>query len=236
MAKLSKTDIVKMLNDKGFQPVDIDQYQNLESPISIKCKKGHITNTTLKKARKATFKCPKCMGGTISISASEGPPDKKGSRVIALDNASEDMGVSIFDDGELVFYTIIKYSGYFDQRLTAIFETMHEFIIPKWDPDYLVFEDVQYQRNYNTYKKLSMLLGTLISVARYNGIKNETVASKRWRSKYQIANTRNKAKAEAVALVKEMYNIEVVHDIAEAILLGKYAADLIMVETMENAF
>lgn len=81
-----------------------------------------------------------------------------------------------------------------------------------------------------------MLLGILVATARFNGIKNETIPSKKWRSKYQIPNKRQEAKRAAVKLVKEMYNIDVVHDIAEAILLGKYAADIIELEKMDNAF
>jgi len=237
MAKLSKEQITEELNNKGFKPVDINDYDNLKSPIIIECEHGHQLRVNMHKFRKNAFKCPVCSGGNVTLQNKDRPPEKNGKqRVIALDNATKEMGLAIFDDGELVYWTLIRFKGNFYERITDAFLFINNTAVKEWELDYLVFEDVQYQKNYKTYKQLSMLLGALHVAARSQHIKTETILAKKWRSHFQIANTRAKAKQEAVRLVEQMYSLKVVHDVAEAILIGKYSADQLYLEKIENAF
>ena len=71
-----------------------------------------------------------------------------------------------------------------------------------------------------------MLLGNTLAAIRAAHIKYETVLSKVWRSHFTIGGTtRIQQKTAAIKLIKTMYGIDVNDDIAEAILLGKYAVD-----------
>ena len=101
-------------------------------------------------------------------------------------------------------------------------------MIKNWQPDFIVFEDIQYQNNYNTYKKLAMLLGTIIVAAKRGNVKHNEIQPVTWRSHFQIGGTREVAKSKAINLVQTMYGITVVDDIAEAILIGRYAADMLI--------
>ena len=57
------------------------------------------------------------------------------------------------------------------------------------------------------------------------GINCEVVPSATWRSHFMIKGDRIAEKSQAINKVMSMYGVKVVDDIAEAILLGKYATD-----------
>jgi Holliday junction resolvasome RuvABC endonuclease subunit len=109
-------------------------------------------------------------------------------------------------------------------------------MIANWKPDYIVMEDIQYQNNYQTYKKLAMLLGVLTVAAKRAKLDYRIIPPVQWRSHYQITGKRDDVKQKAVQLVKTMYNIDVIDDVAEAILIGHYIADIKYQESFEPAF
>jgi len=234
MAKLSEEKVIDEIESKGYIVLDLQGYQTTKSPVIIKCQNDHVLETNLFSFRKDTFRCPKCDGGEIKITAL--PPEKIGYRILALDNATEKMGLSIYDNGKLVYYHLLSFSGNFDSRITKIFEVVTKVMIENWKPDYIVMEDIQYQNNYQTYKKLAMLLGVLTVAAKSAKLDYRIIAPVQWRSHYQISGKREDIKAKAVKLVKTMYNIDVIDDIAEAILIGHYIADIKYQETFEPAF
>lgn len=234
MAKLSEEKIIDEIESKGFIVLELDNYETIRSPILIKCQNNHILETNLFSFRKDSFRCPKCDGGEVKITAL--PPEKSGYRILALDNATEKMGLSIYDNGKLVYYHLLVFSGNFDSRLSKIFEVVTKVMIESWQPDYIVMEDIQYQNNYQTYKKLAMLLGVLTVAAKSAKIDYRIIPPVQWRSHYQISGKRDEIKAKAVKLVNTMYNINVIDDIAEAILIGHYIADIKYQESFEPAF
>ncbi|MFW6029017.1 MAG: hypothetical protein ACOCRO_02055 [Halanaerobiales bacterium] len=131
MAKLSKDQITKELAEKGFKPVDIENYDNLKSPIIIECENGHHLRVNMHKFRKGSFRCPICSGGDVHIQNKNDPPKKEAgaTRVIALDNASKAMGLSIFEDNELIFYTLINFKGDFYDRITDAFLFIYNKVV-----------------------------------------------------------------------------------------------------------
>lgn len=213
---------------KGFYPVDISTYKNLSSLIKIKCHEGHTILTDFKTIRKDNYKCPMCDGELSSaLDVHQGDlPAKNGYRIVAIDQASHKLGVSVFDNGRLVYYHYVQAEGVLDIRLVKIYRFLVETIIKQWQADYLVFEGVQYQNNNaETHKILSMVLGVCILAAEQYKIEHSTILNKVWQSEFNIPGaTREVQKANVIKKVKEMYNIDVVDDIADAILLGKYAA------------
>lgn len=234
MAKLSEERIIDEIESKGFSVLELENYETIRSPILIKCQNNHILETNLFSFRKESFRCPKCDGGEVKFTAI--PPEKSGYRILALDNATEKMGISIYDNGKLVYYHLLTFSGNFDSRITKIFEVVTTVMIGNWQPDYIVMEDIQYQNNYQTYKKLAMLLGVLTVAAKSAKIDYRIIAPVQWRSHYQITGKRDDIKAKAVKLVNTMYNINVIDDVAEAILIGHYIADIKYQESFEPAF
>lgn len=97
MAKLSNDAILELLRSKGYEAVDISGYKNLSSEIVIKCPQGHILTTDLTSFRSEKFYCPRCEGievGSTFVNPRI-PPAKNGYRIVAFDQATEKMGISI---------------------------------------------------------------------------------------------------------------------------------------------
>lgn len=224
MAKLTLEQIKEELSLKKFSLIDAENYKSLSSRIVIKCENGHLIETSLKDFRKASFVCPCCDRKIDFINPNE-VPLKKGKRIIAFDQATEKFGLSIFDDNNLVFYSLYTFNGDTISRLVKIRKFINEIVIKEWKPDYIIMEDIQYQENgLLTFKVLAMLLGIVQECCAENNIKFEAVFPNVWRKYAGTAGkNRKEEKLLSVEKVKEKYNINVNDDVAESILIGHYA-------------
>lgn len=239
--KMPLAQIEKELSDKNLKLVsDYADYKSLNSPITVECINGHKTHTTLKTIRSANFTCSLCVGSAtkgVNISNSE-VPRKTGYRVIGFDNASHNMGVAIYDGGKLVYYNLLQFNqGSTLHRLNRIRDVLEKQIIPLWEPDFIQFEGVQHQNSYSTYEVLVKLHGIFEMACDRFGVPFESTRSSTWRSHHAI-NKRNRAedKKAAIQRVKEMYDISVTDDVAEAILIAKYRVDLSNRQPLQDLF
>ena len=224
MAKLSKEKIAEEVAAKGFELVDASNYENINSEIDVKCKNGHTFRTSLVSVRSVSFCCPHC-DRTLFVNPNV-VPQKNGYRVIAFDQATEKFGLSIFDNGELVFYNLYSFTGHLDNRLTQIRNFIRDVVIKEWKPDYIVMEDIQQQHGaVLTYKVLAMLLGVLQVECFTAKVPYEIVSPNVWR-KYAgtCGKTRLEEKKLSVITIQEKYGVRVNDDVAEAILIGRYGA------------
>ena len=217
-----------------------EDYQSLTSPIVVQCLNGHEIHTTLKTIRSKNFTCNLCVGSATkgdSISSLI-VPTKTGYRVIGFDNASHNMGVAIFDSGKLVFYKLLQFNqGTTIQRLNKIRDVLEEQIIPDWEPDIIQIEGIQHQASYATYEVLTKLQGIFEMAADRFGVRIEKDRSSTWRSHFNInRRKREDDKKAAISLVKDMYDIEVTDDIAEAILIAKYRSDMLNKGKIQDLF
>lgn len=223
---LSKKEIESTIQAKGFEPVDITTYKNLSSMIQVRCNAGHVFFTDMKSVRQENFACPSCVGkATSNLGSDHLLPVKTGYRIIALDQASQKIGISVYDDGKLVYYHLVEVTGTLPIRLVKIHRFICDTIIKQWQPNYLVFEDIQYQDNALTHKTLGMVMGVCILAAEQYQLQHAEVLNKVWQSEFNITGaTRVVQKANVIKRVKEYYDIEVTDDVADAILMGQYAA------------
>lgn len=225
MARLATDKIKKELATKNFTLIDDTNYVTLNSPILIQCEKGHNIEVSMNDFRRPSFTCP-CCDKAINFINPKAVPEKKGYRVIAFDQATEHFGLSIWDDGQLVFSSLYNFSGDTVSRLIKIKKFVQDIVINNWHPDYIVMEDIQQQHGaVLTYKILAMLLGILEVICVENNISYEIVSPNVWR-KYAgtCGKNRREEKLLSVAIVKEKYNIIVNDDVAEAILIGQYGS------------
>ena len=221
---ISKEQRTKEVEDKGFTIVDDSNFKTLESLITIKCKHGHLIQTTLKAIRHVSFECPKC-NHDIQVNLKAVPQKKDGVyRTIAFDQATENFGLSVFDDETLVYYGLYKFSGTVDSRLVSITKFIRDVVLKEWCPDYVCFEDIQYEHNIMTFKILAQLIGIITVLCKEQEINYEIVSPNCWR-KYAgtCGITIREEKLLSIAKVIEGYNISVTDDVAEAILIGRYA-------------
>ena len=92
-------------------------------------------------------------------------------------------------------------------------------------------------KQYAAFKALAMLLGIMTVVLEDYGVAYDVVKSSVWRSAYSInGKGRQMQKVEAMKKVKEMYNIVVTDDAAEAILIGKFAVKKINAMNRKKIF
>lgn len=225
MARLTHEQIAAELMSNGYKLIDDSQYTSMQSRITIECPKGHLIETCLADFRKPSFSCPVCDKNIDFINPREVPQKNDAYRVIAFDQATEKFGLSIFDDGNLVFYRLFNFSGDLNSRLVKIKKLLETVVLTAWQPDYIVMEDIQYQNGVITFKVLAMLLGLVQTCCAEKDIPFEVVSPNVWR-KYADTNGKNRREEKmlSIAAVRDKYNIIVSDDVAEAILIGRYGA------------
>lgn len=237
--KLSDSELTELAAKKQLTCNNLEDYQNLDTELSFTCKNGHNLQASFRSVRSEMFACPQCVGrNSLSILANDQqPPAKEGQRIVGLDNATENMGVSIFDGGQLVYYHCFTFHGETIDRLIQNRRFIINTIINTWKPDKIIVEDIQYQNNISTFKILAMLLGNTLTAIQENNVPYITVLSKVWRAHF-MANelTRVQQKAKSIELVETMYGIKVNDDIAEAILIGKYGVDQSRISAAKKLF
>lgn len=225
MARLTHEQIKGEIEKCGYKLIDDSCYTSMNSPLIIECPKCHRIETSLADFRRPSFICPKCDTSIEFINPSTIPDKGNAYRIIAFDQATERFGLSIFDNGKLVFYSLYVFSGDLVNRLVKIKKFLEEIVLPLWKPDFVQMEDIQYQSNgLMTFKVLAMLLGVIQSVCCQNGVEFDAVSPNVWR-KYAgtCGKDRRQEKMLSVAVVREKYNITVSDDVAESILIGRYA-------------
>lgn len=230
---LSKEQIAAEVAAKGYELVDATAYKNMASDIKVKCAKGHVFITNINSVRHPGFECPECAKAHFAIERPKTVPLKApGSfRIVAFDQATHKMGMSVWDDGKLVYYDLFQFNDdKIEQRLMKIERLLMTVVGPVWKPDLLVFEDIQEQggvKGMKTFKILAMLLGVCVTAAEKMGIKHEEYAPVVWRKSFgSISGGRNVEKAWAIKKVFELTQQWVTDDMAEAILIGYHASKM----------
>lgn len=140
--------------------------------------------------------------------------------ILALDQAlSGTTGYSVYKKETKELVATGKYSG---GTLLGNKDKLVE-LLEAYEPVFVLLEDTQQQRNAQTFKLLSALLGVLQVALEERGIKYEIVHVQRWRAKNDIrATNRATYKKLAQEKVAEVFNIKVTQDEAEAVLIGRY--------------
>lgn len=104
---------------------------------------------------------------------------------------------------------------------------MNDYIIALIDnvnPDYIVFENVQFQNNYGTFQQLSQLQGVIMAYLFKINIGFTIIEPTAWKSCCKIkGRKREEQKANTIIYVKEKYGIDVTEDEADSIGIGVWA-------------
>jgi len=101
-------------------------------------------------------------------------------------------------------------------------------IIDEHKPDFIVFEDTQFQKSYLTFKELSQLQGVLMAYLFDINIGFEIVPPSTWKSFCKIkGRKRIEQKANTIQMIKDKYNLELSEDICDAIGIGIWSKDKI---------
>lgn len=227
--KLKFEDIKKDIESQGWK-LNQDEYVNLKTDLQVICPEGHDCFVSYEKWRRGSFECPICKQNQYYKSDNIAVK-KKGYRILAFDQASITSGWAVFDGEVLVKYGKWSSEGTHSTERIAKTKYWVASMIQKWNPDEVVFEDIQLQKFGEgneavlTFKKLAHLQGVLKNYCYENQILYSIVPSATWRAHVEIkGKTRQDKKKSAQLKVKRFYDISVTQDEADAILLGRYGA------------
>lgn len=227
--KLKFEDIKKDIESQGWE-LNQDEYVNLKTDLQVICPEGHDCFVSYEKWRRGSFECPICKQNQYYKSDNIAVK-KNGYRILAFDQASITSGWAVFDGEILVKYGKWSSEGTHSTERIAKTKYWVASMIQKWNPDEVVFEDIQLQKFGEgneavlTFKKLAHLQGVLKNYCYENQILYSIVPSATWRAHVEIkGKTRQDKKKSAQLKVKRFYDISVTQDEADAILLGRYGA------------
>jgi Holliday junction resolvasome RuvABC endonuclease subunit len=226
---ISRAVVLETLTRKGFSCSNLSDYKTLDSELCITCSQGHKFASNFRNIRDDRFKCLACEGKNSlgALMFGKEPPAKNGKRIVAIDNATQNAGVAVFDNGKLVHQELRTFEGETVDRMIQNRHFIMDVVAKQWHADLVIIEDIQMQNNVKLFKVLAMLSGNTQTALKEAEIPYELVLSTVWRSHYMINGKRVADKAQAIDKVANMYGIIVADDVAEAILLGKYAVDTI---------
>lgn len=232
MAKITFDQVKEEIEKSGWELLSTT-YTNLKTDLEIKCPEGHLNYVSFGKFRGGTYVCPICKQNQYYHSDNIAVK-KGGYRILAFDQASITSGWSVFDDQELVKYG--KWTSDGTSSTDRISKTKYWFasMIQTWNPDEVVLEDIQLQKsgkeegeqNVQVFKKLAHLQGVLKNYLYEMGYDYKVVPPATWRALSQIkGKSRTEKKKSAQMKVKKLYDISITQDEADAILIGRWAAN-----------
>ena len=197
-----------------------EEYKNLDTEMEFQCPEGHKVYTSLKRFR-SKQECPLCKMNPYKDLKNGYRRKTKETRVLALDQATNLTGYSIFDGQNLIKYGIYKTNASDEAARIAEVKNWVDNMISNWKPDRIQLEDIQLQikgkeedsdkvMGVTTYKVLAHLQGVLINLCFERNIPCEVVHVSTWREYCKIkGKTRTDKKRNAQLQVKEWYDITV---------------------------
>lgn len=239
MARITLDTINEELAPTGWRCVS-SEYKNLESELQFQCDEGHEVYAPWKKIR-TKRECPICKNNKFKKLVESVKPKIRGEkRILALDQATHTTGWSIFDGNKLVRYgtfnTEIKDET---ARINAIKNWMLS-MISNWDPDCVAIEGIQFQEessgqkmSVTVFQGLARLQGVLMEACYALKVDFVICPTNTWRNHCGVKGRYRADKKRSMQLIaKKWYDISLTDDEADAIGIGRYAADLNKIEVV----
>ena len=237
MARITLDTINEELAEHGWKCIS-SEYKNLDSELQFNCEEGHLVCAPWKKIR-AKRECPVCKNNAFKKVVATITPKPKGvKRVLALDQATYTTGWSIFDGNKLVRYGTFRTEIKDEIARCNTIKNWMLSMINNWNPDCVAIEGIQFQEE-SSGQKLSVTV--FQGLARLQGILMEACFALKmdyvvcptntWRNHCGVKGRYRADKKRSMQLIaKKEYDITVSDDEADAIGIGKYAADLNKIE------
>lgn len=154
-------------------------------------------------------------------------------KIIGIDGATKNTGIAVFEDGNLIDYKLISLSGDVNVRLPKMMMAICSYI-NKHSPDKIIMEKSVLTNNTDVVQKLANLAGAVMFFAYSKHIIFEHQYPTEWRAKIGLSQSskikREVLKQEAIAAVKQEYDLDVSDDVSEAILIARSGFDLPKIE------
>lgn len=149
-------------------------------------------------------------------------------KILGLDTSTTSTGYAVLDDNKLISYGTIKTPKKADLLDKIIYIEEHiKQIIKVKEVEFIVIEDLAVTRSASTTKALTGLLYHLLVEFRKRDMLVVQVRPTQWRSICGIKGKgRNELKANAIQYVKNIYDLDVNDDEADAICIAKFGNSL----------
>ncbi len=233
MAKITLDLIKQELEQKGWEVLSLE-YKNLETDMEFKCPEGHYVTKPWGKLR-GKYECPICASNVLKTKK-ENKISKKGKNVtLALDQATYVTGYSVYYDSELVKYGTFETHADSDVERYKIIKEWLISMIEEYSPSLIALEGIQLQEDgsdrkmgVTVFQMLAELLGVLKETCYEMGVKCEICHTATWRQHCKVkGKKRADRKRSMQMLVKEWYDMSVTEDEADAVGIGRYAAQVL---------
>ena len=147
---------------------------------------------------------------------------------MAIDGSTHATGIAIFKQNKLTYYQCIQAND--TKTFTRIWKMVERIrqLYQQYKPTDIVMQDVipsDVKNNQKVFKALIYLqAGVVMELDRLGSSNVELVTASHWRSKCGIKTgpgiKRQILKHKSVSLIKQIYQIDVTDDIADAICIG----------------
>lgn len=239
MGRITIELINEELKESGWKCISTE-YKNLDGELQFNCKEGHLVCAPWKKIR-TKRDCPVCKGNKYSSSDKilETKPKKKGiKRVLALDQATKISGWSIFDGEELIRYGTFETNQSDEIERISTIKNWFLSMLNNWKPDFVAIEGIQFQEESSgnkmgvtVFQGLARLQGVLMETCYSQKVDYTVCPTNTWRNHCGVKGRYRADKKRSMQLIaKKWYDISLTDDEADAIGIGRYAADLNKIE------
>lgn len=144
-------------------------------------------------------------------------------RILALDQSTTTTGYAIFNGDKLISYGKIKKNILVDTYEERLYYMLRDIsnLIKENNIDFVVYENIQQQRNVETHKKLSGLFYGISLICQSLKIPYQYYLALEWRKIIGLkARNRTEAKKKSKEMILEKYGEKVTDDESDAILMG----------------
>ena len=151
--------------------------------------------------------------------------------IAGIDGATNKTGIAIFEDGKYITHTLIDLHVLKDAnvRIPKMMTEICDYI-DKYNVDKIIMEESMLTTNIDTVKKLSNIAGAVMYYANCKGIEFQFDLPSAWRKRIGLTQGRSVKrevlKEEAIAAVKQEYNMDLTDDESEALLIARSGFDL----------
>lgn len=238
MARITLDTINEELAPSGWKCIS-DEYKNLESELQFNCEEGHLVCAPWKKIR-TKRECPVCKGNKHKANNTlEVEPKKKGQkRILALDQATHISGWSIYDGQALIRYGTFETNQKDEIERISTIKNWLLSMIENWKPDFIAIEGIQFQdessgnkMGITVFQGLARLQGVLMETCYSQKIDYTICPTNTWRNHCGVKGRYRADKKRSMQLIaKKWYDISLTDDEADAVGIGRYAADLNKIE------
>ena len=238
MARITIETINEELAATGWKCISTE-YKNLDSELQFNCEEGHLVCAPWKKIRKLP-ECPVCKRNKHkSNNALLVEPKKKGQkRILALDQATHLSGWSIYDGQTLIRYGTFETNQKDEIQRISTIKNWFLSMLDNWKPDFVAIEGIQFQdessgnkMGVTVFQGLARLQGVLMETCYSQGVDYTVCPTNTWRNHCGVKGRYRADKKRSMQLIaKKWYDITLTDDEADAVGIGRYAADLNKIE------